>query len=109
LQNSSHIAALKNRIKHYEDVPFFSVIVFYGDCDLRSIDYVPKDTYVVKAGRILEVIRIILQEHSPYVYRNETEVVQFLKDSVENGGKLENQVRHIEDVKEMLGTHRVFK
>ena len=35
LQNKSHITQLQRILK--EDVPFFSVIVFFGDCELQDI------------------------------------------------------------------------
>ncbi|NEN25223.1 NERD domain-containing protein [Cryomorpha ignava] len=45
-QNNSHIKALKNLHSQFKTVPFYSVIVFYGDCELKEINYVPKGTYI---------------------------------------------------------------
>ena len=34
LQNSKHIQDLKNQLPQFEDIPFYSVIVFFGNCTL---------------------------------------------------------------------------
>lgn len=45
-QNSSHIAALKKRLGQFEHLPFYSVIVFYGNCVLKKIDTIPPGTFL---------------------------------------------------------------
>ena len=46
-QNNNHISELKKTLKQFENIPFFSVIIFFGDCELKEINYVPKGTYLV--------------------------------------------------------------
>lgn len=35
-------------------------------------------------------------------------VVRVLKEAVQNGEKMEIQTQHIENIKDMLGKHRIF-
>ncbi len=55
-QNQSHITTLKKQLNQFQNIPFFSIIAFYGNCELKEINYVPKGTYLVKPTRILEVL-----------------------------------------------------
>ena len=58
-QNQNHIVQLRKKLKQFEKIPFFSVIIFFGDCELKEINYVPKGTYLVKSPRIFEVLNLI--------------------------------------------------
>ncbi len=37
MQNNSHIQTLKKQLKQFEKIPFFSIVVFYGDCVLKRL------------------------------------------------------------------------
>ena len=37
-QNNNHIKELRKTLKQFEEVPFFSVIVFFGDCELKEVN-----------------------------------------------------------------------
>ena len=39
-QNQNHIVQLRKKLKQFEKIPFFSVIIFFGDCELKEINYV---------------------------------------------------------------------
>lgn len=107
MQNDRHIANLREKQKQFENIPFFSVIVFDGDCKLRDISFVPEGTFVVREKRVLEVMRII-QAKEPAPYTDKHEVIRVLKEAVENGAHKGTKIQHIEKVTDMLGTHRVF-
>ena len=51
-QNAAHIKALKERLKHLGNIPCISVVVFYGNCELKRISNLPEDTWVASAGRV---------------------------------------------------------
>jgi len=106
-QNSKHIVNVKNTRKQFENIPFYSVIVFDGNCELRDISFVPNGTFVVRAERILEVMRII-QAKVPAPYTDKHEVIRVLREAVENGVHKEAEQQHIEKVTDLLGKHRVF-
>ena len=108
-QNNNHISELRKTLKQFENIPFFSVIVFFGDCELKEINYVPKGTYLVKGHRVFEVLDLIKNENEPTEYTNKREVVDKLKELVSLGENTDYQKQHIENIKDMVGKDRVFK
>ena len=108
-QNNTHITELKKTLKQFQKVPFFSIIVFFGDCELKEINYVPNGTYIVKAQRIFEVFNLIKTENEPTSYSNKREVVDMLKKLVSLGENVGYQEQHIENIKNMIGKERIFK
>lgn len=109
MQNYWHIAKLRKRLRQFEDIPFFSVIVFYGDCELREISFVPQGTFVTTADRVLEVVNAILAQNKLANYTDKWEVVNILKTDMRNGENSEVIASHIEDIKDRLGKDRVFR
>ncbi len=103
-----HIKALKKQLRQFEYVPFFSIVVFYGDCELKDVSFVPNGTFLVKPARVMEVMEIILKENEPAHYTNKHEVVRVFKEAVLNGESKEAQNQHEENIKDMLGKHRIF-
>ena len=108
-QNNTHITELKKTLKQFQKIPFFSIIVFFGDCELKEINYIPYGTYIVKAQRIFEVLDLIKTENEPTSYTNKREVVDTLKKLVLLGENVEYQKKHIENIKNMVGKERIFK
>lgn len=108
LQNAKHIEVLKKQLKQFENIPFYSIIVFYGDCDLKEINFVPNNTFVVKSGRVLEVVEKILSESKPANYSNKREIVNLLEQAVKNGENNEIVLRHSKNINDMLGKERVY-
>jgi|TARA_B110000908_G_C10158264_1_gene404711 hypothetical protein len=108
-QNNNHISELRKSLKQFDNIPFFSVIVFFGDCELKEINYVPKGTYLVKSHRVFEVLNLIKSENEPTQYSNKREVVDKLKELVSLGENVEYQKQHIENIKGMVGKDRIFK
>ena len=108
-QNNNHITQLRKSLKQFDNIPFFSVIVFFGDCELKEINYVPKGTYLVKSHRVFEVLHLIKFENEPTRYSNKREVVDKLKELVSLGENVEYQKQHIENIKDMVGKDRIFK
>ena len=99
-QNDGHIRAIKNSIPNYLNVPFHSMIVFYGDCKLKKISNVPSDVLVVKANKAIDSINDILVK-SPSTNFYAEEVVSVLKKGVENGNDLEVQNIHVQNIKKL--------
>ncbi len=107
MQNNKHIVELRNARKQFANIPFYSIIVFDGNCELRNISFVPDGTFVVRIERVLEVIRKI-QAKKAALYTDKYDVIRVFKEAVENGANKETEFRHKETVSEMLGKHRVF-
>lgn len=108
MQNNKHVSELRKQLIVLGDIPYYSVIVFYGNCVLKEINFVPDGTLLVKSERILEALKTILHENTHIRYDNEEEVFRILKRGVANGGIIENQIRHRENIRDMLGRHRIF-
>lgn len=108
LQNQSHIEQLKGTLKQFSKIPFYSIIVFYGDCELKEINYVPRDTYLIKPERIRDVLKEIKQNNGPAPYTNKREVINILLEAVHTGEHQKNHKQHSENIKDMIGKHRIF-
>ena len=108
-QVKSQISSLKNRLDQFENIPFFSVIVFCGSCRLKEINYVPEKTYVVKPHRLNEVLNLIMDNNPPAPYANKQEVVDVLKEAVSNGSNIDYQKQHIANIKNFVGKNRILE
>ena len=107
MQNSKHISDLKKQLKQFETVPFYSIVVFYGNCVLKDINFVPNGTFLVKENRVLEVMATLMNSNELASYTNKHEIVRILKEAVKNGEDKETQTQHIKNVREMLGKDRI--
>lgn len=108
LQNTNHINALKRQSLQFSKLPYFSVIVFSNHCELKELSIIPKDTFVTKGNRIIDVINHIKESYPKANYTDKHEVVNILQKAVDNGISMDTQKQHIEDIHDMLGTDRIF-
>ena len=53
--------------------------------------------------------REIKEQSTPARYRNKKEVVRVLQEAVQKGADISYQEKHIANIKEMVGKHRVYK
>ena len=88
-------------------MPFYSVIVFYGDSELRDINFIPDGTFVIKPHRLNDVLDIIL-DNDEAEYTDKREVIRILKSAVDNGDNPDTQTEHVDKLKDMLGKDRVL-
>ena len=107
-QNKNHIGTLRKQLKQFENIPFYSIIAFYGDCELKEINYVPKGTFLVKSPRIFEVLKLIKKNNEAASYTDKKEIVRILKQAVKNGENISNQEKHVENINDMLGKDRIY-
>lgn len=103
LQNNGHIQTLKNKLSNIADVPFYSVIVFYGRCTLKNVCYIPDNTYVGYAGSVISMVREILENNPPANYKDKWGVINVLKEAAANGESWEIVNRHIHNVRNNYG------
>ncbi len=57
LQNQKHIEDLKTKLTDFQNIPFYSVVVFFGDCEFRDVSFIPKNTYLLKSPRVIQVVK----------------------------------------------------
>ena len=107
LQNDFHIKALQEQSEQFKNLPFYSVIVFDGDCELRDVSFIPKGTFVIKPHRLHDVLDIIFA-NAKAEYTDKREVMKILKSAVDNGNDANVQTEHVKNVKDMLGKDRVL-
>ena len=55
-QNSSHIRSLQKELKLSNNITIYSIIVFYGECELKELNYIPNNTFVIKPHRLKDVL-----------------------------------------------------
>jgi len=108
LQNKGHVDELKKHLDQFGALPFYSIVVFYGNCELREIDFIPNQTFVVKSERVLEMIKHILENNNRIQYSNEEQILEVLKQAAIKGGIEENRVQHNKNIDDMLGKRRLF-
>lgn len=108
MQNKKHIEDLRKLLQSCGNIKFYSIVVFYGNCELKEISFVPAGTYLVKSTRVHEVMDIIMSNNDPAQYTEKLKVVRLLKEAVQNGEDESIKTRHIENIKDMLGKHRIF-
>ena len=107
LQNESHIHILQKQSKQMKKIPYYSVVVFYGDCELRDISFIPSGTFVAKPHRLSDVLDAIFANPDAN-YTDKHEIMNILKSAVDNGNDSETQTKHVENIKDMLGKDRIF-
>lgn len=108
MQNNKHISVLKKSLMQAENLPFYSIVLFYGNCVLKDVSFIPKGTYIVKPKRFREVMNIIMKNNEPIHYSYKEEMLSVLQKAVENGANKEIQTRHTENIKDMIGKDRIF-
>ncbi|NVO10681.1 MAG: NERD domain-containing protein [Bacteroidales bacterium] len=108
MQNTKHIIDLRKQLKQFENIPFYSIVVFYGDCVLKDVNFVPNGAFLVKSNRVLDVMKLIITKNEPVHYTNRNEVVRVLINAVQNGENAKTRIQHIKNIKDMLGKDRVF-
>jgi hypothetical protein len=103
MQNSKHVSDLRKQLRQFETVPFYSIVVFYGNCVLKDINFVPNGTFLIKSNRVVEVVGTIMKDNELARYTDKHEVVRVLKEAMKNGEDKETRIQHIKNVRDMLG------
>lgn len=102
LQNKGHIETLKKKLDGVADVPYYSVVIFYGKCILKDISFIPKDTYIGYAGSETSIVDKILRNNPPANYNDKWGVIKALREAVANGENREIVNQHIQNVRNYI-------
>lgn len=103
LQNKKHIEDLKKQLSQFQNVPFYSVIVFFGNCSFRNLDSVPNSTYLVKSSNAIKVVKEILEQNEPTTYSNKREIFNLLQSATLNGESEKIKSKHIQNIQRNFG------
>ena len=102
-QNEHHIQSLKNQLNpNNNNIPFYSLIVFYGKCELKKISNIPETTKIVKSKDVMEVIKGFLQNTNSLNPIHTSGIFQLLNEGVKNGGNKEVKFHHIQNLKKFI-------
>jgi hypothetical protein len=108
LQNKKHVENIKTKLTDFQNIPFFSVVVFFGDCEFRDVSFIPNNTFLTKSPRVIDVVKKIIKENEPANYKSKRDVVNVLSSAVENGNSQKISEKHIKNIEDMLGEDRIF-
>jgi len=103
MQNNGHIIALKKQLQQFDKMPFYSVIVFYGNCKLKDVSFIPQGTFLTYSERVIDVVNMIINKNEPVNYLDKFEIINVLKKAVKNGENTEIKNIHIKNIRDMLG------
>jgi hypothetical protein len=109
LQNKKHVENLKTNLTDFQNIPFFSVVVFFGDCEFRDVSFIPKNTFLTKSSCVIKVVKKIIEENESTIYKSKRDVVNILSVAVENGNSKKITEKHVDNIKDMLGEDRIFQ
>ena len=98
-QNDGHIRSLKNQLVEYGNIPFYSLIIFCGKCEIKKVSDVPNDTMIIKSRSSIKTINTILHNNDSTSYYNLYEIREVLNNGVCNGRNKEIKSQHIQDLK----------
>ena len=74
----------------------------------KDISFIPNGTFIVKQRNVLKVIKNITNENEPANYINKREILNLLKNAVKNGENKDITNKHIANIKNRLGEHRIY-
>ena len=105
LQNQGHIDALRKKLKSHGNLPIWSIIVFYGNCQLRDINSIPANTFVIKPYNIHKIISSILTNNPTITDDVKIATSQILKEAVYNGSDPALRAEHINRLNKSLNAN----
>ncbi len=108
-QNSQHVIDLKNHLKQFETIPFYSIVVFYGNCVLKDINLIPEETYLVKSPCVVDITNQIISKNKLASYTNKKEVIEALEAAVKNGEDYEIRKKHFNYVRDIIDKDLKFQ
>ncbi|MBM3919325.1 MAG: NERD domain-containing protein [Sphingomonadales bacterium] len=99
IQNKKHIERLRLKLPQFANVPFFSVVVFYGSCEFKNVTQIPQDVFLIKAWDVASILDQILTGNPLAHYENKWEIVQLLAQATSNGDNLDVRWQHIQNLR----------
>ena len=109
LQNNTHIEEWKKRYPEFQNIPFFSVIIFYGDCELKKISNLPYNCYVINDLALPYAYKSIISENMPINISNMETIRSHFLEAAANGNNPEIQQQHIQNIYEMKSRERLYR
>lgn len=99
-QNEGHIINVKKLLPQFANVPFYSVVVFYGNCELKNVSSIPENVIIIYPSQITSTLNYILYSNPPALYSNKREIINLFAQAVENGANPDVVNSHIEKMRQ---------
>ncbi|MGV0827738.1 nuclease-related domain-containing protein [Empedobacter brevis] len=106
-QNKKHVEDLK-KFYIFENIPIFSMIVFFGDCQFKNIIDLPNRTFLTKSNKVLNKFNEILENNQPAKYENKWDIANLLKQAVKNGENSIIREKHVENIQKLKIKNRYY-
>ena len=100
LQNKKHVADLQKYFV-FDEIPIFSMIVFFGNCQFKNTINLPRRTYLLTSDNVGKKFSEILRYNQPFKYENKWDIVHVLKQAVRNGENSIIRQKHLENIKKL--------
>lgn len=98
-QNNGHIEAIKNKLSQHSNIPYYSIIVFYGSCTIKHLDPIPINNFVIYGNELSKLLKTLMKNNGTINY-NKAEVANTLKDAVNLGSCPTIKSQHICNIKQ---------
>lgn len=105
LQNKKHVEDLK-KFYLFDNIPFYSVIVFFGNCEFKNFLDLPSRTFLTKSSTVMNTFEEIIQNYKLANYGDKWEIVNLLKEAVRNGENSIITKKHIENIEKLKSRYR---
>lgn len=84
MQNTGHIRAIRHSLPHNPGIPIYSVIVFFGNNELKNVTCNASNTFIIYPYSISNVVSEILRQPNAR-YGNKYEIMNLFTAGVQNG------------------------
>lgn len=84
MQNAGHIQSIRQSLPHNPNIPIFSVIVFFGNCEFKNISCAAENTCIIYPRSIRSVVSEILMQPEAN-YNDKHEIMNVFTKAVLNG------------------------
>lgn len=84
MQNNIHINAIRENLHRNPDIPIFSIIVFYGNCELKDVTTASDNEYLIYPYELEETIGDIISRPLAE-FGDKHEIMNLLTLAVANG------------------------
>jgi hypothetical protein len=107
LQNKKHVEDLK-KFYHFDSIPVFSMIVFFGNCEFKNLIDMPSQTFLTKSNNVMSRFNEILETNQQVQYESKWEIANFLKQAAKNGENSIIREKHLENIQKLKTRTRFY-
>lgn len=84
MQNNGHIQALRDNLKLNPNIPIYSIVLFFGRCELKNVTIASENDYLGDSSYLEEIVSLIISKPEAN-FGDKYEIMNLLTQSVANG------------------------